>query len=275
MAESRLPLNALSDTDLEVALRDLGTALSFPSADVAAAVRSRIADAPPPARPWRPFSGLRPMRRGLVLAIAALLVLAAIAGAVGLGLPGIRIFFGEGTPPPPSATSGTSTTPTARASAVPGELLGLGENVTLDEAQRIADFDAILPPDPVLGPPDAVYLAGHRLALVWAPSAAYPPTEAQSVGLLISEFRGHVSDGYYQKVLLSDSRVTPVTVDGSAGYWITGAHYFFYVDETGKEVDETYRIVGDTLIWTTGEMTYRIESSIGMDAAIQLAESLR
>ena len=274
MAESRLPLHAIADADLESMLRDLGTSLAVPhaSADIAASVRKRLADAPsPPRRTWRPFGGFRPMRRGLVLALAALLILAAIAGAVGLGLPGIRIFFGEGTPAP----GASSASPTTRGSTTPGALLGLGAVVPLDDAERIAGFDAILPPNPDLGPPDAAYIAGRRMALVWAPAPGFPEIGSDGVGLLISEFRGHVSDGYYQKVLSNDTRVEPVRVGGSPGYWIEGAHFFTYVDETGKDIQDSHRVVGDTLIWTTGEMTYRIETSLGKDAAIALAESLR
>jgi hypothetical protein len=283
VAESRLPLHAMADKDLEATLRDLATSIAFPltidpvgGTDIAARVRARVASKPAPRRQsWRALGGFRPMRRGLVLALAALLILAAIAGAVGLGLPGIRIFFGEGTPSPGATLGASSATPTTRGSTAPGALLGLGSVVTLGDAERIAGFDAILPPNPDLGPPDAVYLAGRRMALVWAPSLGFPEIGSENVGLLISEFRGHVSDGYYKKVLSDDTRVEPVTVAGSPGYWIEGAHFFMYVDETGKDVDDSHRVVGDTLIWTTGEMTYRIETSLGKDAAIALAESLR
>lgn len=32
--------------------------------------------------------------------------------------------------------------------------------------------------------------------------------------------------------------------------------------------------VGDALIWSDGETTWRLESAVGQDAAVQLAESL-
>ena len=42
--------------------------------------------------------------------------------------------------------------------------------------------------------------------------------------------------------------VTPVTVGGNPGYWISGPpHFFYYVDPSGKDVDDSHRIVGDTL----------------------------
>ena len=96
------------------------------------------------------------------------------------------------------------------------------------------------------------------------------------MGLLISQFQGGVDQGYYYKILDSGVEVTPVTVNGYHGYWISGPpHFFFYVDPSGKIVDDTHRVVGDTLIWADGDITYRLESQLGMEEAIRLAESLR
>ena len=82
------------------------------SPDLASRARSRIeAEGITPDSGWLDRLGLRPtgrpatrpLRRGLVLALAALLVLAAIAGAIGFGLPGLRIVFGPtATVPSPS-----------------------------------------------------------------------------------------------------------------------------------------------------------------------------
>ena len=44
---------------------------------------------------------------------------------------------------------------------------------------------------------------------------------------------------------------------------------------SGVEVEDTRRSVGDTLIWTDGDVTYRLESRLAMADAIRLAESLR
>ncbi len=103
-----------------------------------------------------------------------------------------------------------------------------------------------------------------------------PTRTCDGIGLLISQFEGRVDPGLYNKIIDSGSKLTRVTVDGSQGWWISGApHFFYYIDPDGKAVEDSHRQVGDTLIWTTGDVTYRLESSLGMEAAISLAESLR
>jgi hypothetical protein len=39
-------------------------------------------------------------------------------------------------------------------------------------------------------------------------------------------------------------------------------------------VSDSRRWVGDTLLWTDGGTTYRLETALGRDAAIRIAESL-
>jgi hypothetical protein len=283
VSEMRRALAAMDDRGLEGALRDLSTAISYPGAgaaglDIATRVRQRIVDAPPASSqaPRGPLAWLRdpPIRRSTLVAIAALLVLAAVAGAVVLGVPGIRIQFGGPTPPPSLGS------PSAPASAVGedslGQALGLGTRLPIEEAARLAGVDLVLPTDPSIGPPAGAFLLMNRVALVWPERPDLPADPATGVGLLISQFRGDVDEGYYQKTLDSDAQVTPVMVNGHLGYWIDGPpHFFYYVDPSGRPVDDSHRIVGDTLIWSDGEVTYRIESRLGMEAAIRLAESLR
>ena len=285
MAESRQPLHAISDETLGGALRDLGSSLAFPAAggeagrqDVAATARARIVALgirPSRAGTRRRFGlGVRPMRRGLVLAVAALLVLAAIAGAIGLGLPGLRIIFGD--VPTQRPTASPTASRSASASPTPlGSSLGLGTAFSLADAETRAGFDLVLPPDPAIGPPDVAYVLGRRVNLIWASGPGLPETDINGIGLLISEFEGRVDPGIYTKILDSGAKLTRVTVDGSPGYWISGPqHFFYYIDPEGNAVEDTHRQVGDTLIWTTGDVTYRLESSLDMEAAISLAESL-
>lgn len=304
MVEPRLALATLPDDDLAGALRQLAGSVAFPSAapaqpgapDLAARARRRIELNPPRRSIWQRLgldSGAggaalrgRPMRRGLVLALVALLVLAAVAGAVGLGLPGLRIIFGN--VPSPSPISSPSPAPSSSASPTPsgpgpsatiqplGGSLGLGDALPFAEVEREAGFDVLLPTDPPIGPPDVSYLNGQRVALVWASRPALPETNTLGIGLVLVEFQGAVGLGYYEKILGGETRITPVTVDGARGYWISGGpHFFFYTDAHGQLVTDESRVVGDVLVWATADVTYRLETSLDKAAAIKLAESLR
>ena len=294
MAESRQALATMPDEELGGALRQLATSIDFPtrptepgSPDLAARIRRRIELNPLRPSLWRRLglgvgagTRARPIRRGLVLALVALLILAAVAGAVGFGLPGLRIIFGEPPSPQPTAggtlpsqTAASRTTPSATLAPLGGSL-ALGDAVSF--AQRQAGFDVVLPTDPDLGQPDASYLNGQRVGLIWATRPGLPGTLSPGVGLVISEFRGAVDERYFEKVLGPDTTLTRVTVGGSPGYWISGApHFFFYIDPNGQAINDDHPTVGDVLLWTKGDVTYRLETSLGMAAAIRLAESLR
>jgi hypothetical protein len=301
VVEPRRALLALPDDELVGALRQLATSVAFPSAvptepgapDLAGHARRRIELNPPRPSIWQRLglggrvgggAGLRarPVRRGFVLALVTLLVLAAVAGAVGLGLPGLRIIFGQGPSPMPSptATSTSSSSPSRPAPSATiqplGGSLGLGDALPFAEVERQAGFDVLLPTDPPIGPPDVSYLNGQRVALVWASRPALPETNTLGIGLVLAEFQGTVDQGYYEKILGGETTITPVTVDGARGYWISGGpHFFFYRDAQGQVVTDESRVVGDVLVWATADVTYRLETSLDMAAAIKLADSLR
>jgi hypothetical protein len=270
----------LADDDLGAALRGLAPAVAWPDArpaldgpDLATRVRARLVAAPPAGRgsTWR-------LRPALVLAIVALLVLAAVAGAVAFGVPGIRLIFGDpgGTPPP--AVASPTALASGRASAPPaGSSIDLGERVDPASLGDRVDFPVLFPSDPAFGAPDAAYVSERdEVALVWAPSDDLPPTVESDIGLLIMEFRGSVSPEPIGKMISSGTVVEPVQLGDGTAYWITGdPHVFFYMSPEGEHIEEGRRWVGDALIWQRGDQTYRIETSLGKDAAIRIAESLQ
>jgi hypothetical protein len=289
------------DASLEGALRSLADEIDWPQAtpatadgttagpDVATRVRVRLASGERRrSRRWWGVGG-RPVRRSLVLAIAALLALAIVAGAVGLGLPGLRITFGE---PPASllpspiatavptggATSSPSPTPTPTLPPIAGMRLSLGRQVELDEVEALTGVPVRLPTDERLGPPDSVWVDAARsdqIAYVWKAGPNLPETSERGVGLILMRFAGRSDDEFYQKVLNTGTRLQTVTVDGHDGFWISGdMHFFFYERPEGGYVDDGRRWVGDALVWYDGTATYRIESALGRDATIALAESL-
>ena len=65
-------------------------------------------------------------------------------------------------------------------------------------------------------------------------------------------------------------------VGGEAGWWIDGTpHQLVYLDPNGEVVSDSRRTVGDTLLWTRGDMTFRMETTLERGAAIALAETVR
>ena len=307
MAEQ--PLHLRPDAALEDALRGLTEAIAWPTPgpspaggpDLAAVVRARIeaGEATGVGAPGRSRWSWRPARRALVVAVIILLALAALAGAAGLGLPGLRIIFGDPAASPtaggsvsppegsPTSSQGTASGPAptprptpSRTSAPgpPGSGLPLGTAIGLDELDAQAGFHVILPSDPAIGPPDSAWIdrsTNDQVTLVWAADGSLPQTSEPGVGLLLTQFRGTVDDGYFSKILGQDTTVELVLVDGGRAYWISGQpHQFFYEGPRGF-VEDSRRWVGDVLLWADGPITYRLETSLGREAAIDIAESMR
>jgi len=293
MAERRL--YGLPEPELELTLRRLASSIDWPTAgavqpgtpDLASAVRARIETLPAPAA-HRSFSDLaslvpawrgRPARRALIAALVALLALAAVAGAVGLGLPGLRLIFGEAPgSPPPSATP--TLEPDGSAAAALGASMGLGEPIDSRDPAGIttrAGFTVTLPADPVIGPPEAAYVDGARggqVTVLWPVGPELPATKEPTVGLLLGQFQGAVSDGFLIKAVDAGTVVERVRVDGRPGFWISGEPHVLFWDGPTGPVDDARRWVGDVLLWADGPITFRLESALGRDEAIRIAESL-
>lgn len=296
-------LHQLDDAELEGALRGLTEFVDWPTVtapdapaaiDLAAAVRARIETMPPAGRRSGIDAGTpgvprlwswRPARRALVVALAALLALAALAGAVGLGLPGLRLILGEPSMSPPATVEPTPAAGGLGSVSSPaaglGASMGLGQAVDPSDRAALdtrAGFPVAMPADPLLGPPQSVYVddaRGGQVTLLWPTGDTLPPTRQHDVGLLLSQFVGTVGQGFYNKVIGGGTPVEPVTVNGDRGFWISGDPHVFFWEGPDGTVDDPRRLVGDVLIWSDGTVTYRLESALGRDASIRIAESVR
>lgn len=280
----------VSERDLERALRDLGQQVDYPATpELAARVRVRLAQRPPPAR-RRAWLSFEPgWQRAAALALVALLVLFGAALAISpearnavaerLGLRGVTIeHIPE--PPTPAPTSTPAPTPSPGAPTAtaipPGASLGLGTRTSLLEARTQAAFPLLTLTE--LGVPDAIYvLDANRVSMVYLPRAGLPPApQAASVGLLLSEFRATIDATLWGKGVPPGARLEQLQVNGQPGYFISGApHTFFYRDATGNVRDERQRLAGNTLLWQQGELIVRIESALDREASLRMAASLR
>jgi hypothetical protein len=288
-------LRTMTDVELEAALRDLGGTLRPPAApDLARAVARRIL-AGESRRAGRgfprrlPFLG-RPVRRGLVLALAAVLVLAGIAAALGFGLPGLRfVFFGPtatstATPARPGETPGLtpSPAPSQTPTRTPGPIgdLDLGRPVDLANVDSAAGYAVLLPTLPELGPPLAVYVDREpphvRVSATYPAGAGFPAATGSEVAVLVTELPGRIEAGYFQKGIGPDTAVVPVTVAGHVGFWVSGQpHELLYVGPDGSVETDSIRLVGNVLAWTVGDLTVRIEGAPDLGAALRIADSMR
>jgi hypothetical protein len=273
------------ELDLELALRDLGAHLDFPATpDLAAAVATRLREAPTPAREPRRARGplgwlpRRPAWRRLALAgLAAVLLAAAVlvvspgtreAVARRLGLRGVEVRLGGERP-----ASTVTTRPGARLE------LGLGPRVTLGEARRRVAFHVRVPTAAGFQRPDAVYVntqpEGGRVDLVYRARPGLPPSPYTDAGLLITQFQGTLTSDFIKKVVGS-GLVEEVRVAGQPGYWFSGEpHFFTYKDRRGETTDEQTRLAGNTLVWQAGLQTLRLEGQLSQQEALRIAESMR
>ncbi|HEX6675284.1 MAG TPA: hypothetical protein VF486_09690 [Actinomycetes bacterium] len=274
----------MSDRELEEALRDLGGHLDHPATPpLAERVRARLEEAPErPAAPGLRVLPGRPRARRLVLAgLAAALLAAAVlvlspttrdAVADLLGLRGIKIQLGG---PPTSATSSPATSELGGL----GGQLGLGHRTTLGRARASVKFPVLVPTEAGFEHPDAVYAdpdqpADGRVDLVYRARPGLPASPYTEAGLLITEFRANVDEGFMKK-LSGGGEVQFLTVAGGPGYWLPQPHGLAYVDRDGSFQDERSRLAGSTLIWQRGDVTFRLEGRVSREQAVRIAESMR
>ncbi|MGI8856296.1 MAG: hypothetical protein ACR2JW_11140 [Thermomicrobiales bacterium] len=312
-------LQQFTDPELEAALRALGPAIAYPpSPDLAASVRQRIAARPSPTRPgahWTGWFTSPATRRRVAFALALLLVLALLLGAIPpvrkgvarrLGLQNVAIVNVTAVPTPvraptalpapaptPNATSATPPIGTGASAATPiivstqtpeqtpdAFRAALGTRTTITEAQSRVPFAIQTPGLPELGAPDEVYFQtpppGGRVSLLYSARTGLPAITGTDVGLLIQQFRGGIQAGLYQKGVPPGVVVEPVTVNGVAGYWIAGGlRAFAYTDANGTFRYEDVRNAGNTLLWERDGIVYRLESALPKADALRIAASVR
>lgn len=154
--------------------------------------------------------------------------------------------------------------------ATPPPLLNFAGKTTLAQAQAQVGFPIRLPAGPpALGAPDHVFVQqtnGWFVLLIWM-----EPTDPQRVRLVLYEVGPGVGLSKGKPPVL---RTT--TVKDRPAVWIEGMHY---LEHAAYGWGEVRLIDQDVLVWSEmvdgQEITYRLESGLTADVAVQLAESLR
>ncbi len=172
----------------------------------------------------------------------------------------------------------TAPTPTQATTTAPSPLRWPGEPVTLEEARR--RFHARIRLPRTLGPPRSAYWmvppSTGQVTTVWSTAAKLPPTSDPTIGALLTQFRGTASAApIMKKVAGPGTKVEPVTVNGHAGWWLSGAgHSVAIVDSSGTRV-EPARLARNTLLWTQGDITFRLEINVSRDDALRIARTVK
>lgn len=247
-------------------LRDELTALTvdWPATpDLATTVAARIAQPPAAHRTrtgWRPL-----LAYGLAaVAVAFALTMAASPDARSavlewLGLKSVKIEQREPSAPPPE----------------PGTLgagLGLGTPATLAEARRRSPF-LRLPEADGLGRPDAIYLGGGSVALVYGERAGYSRSATTGAALLVQQFTARVGR-FIEKTLGAAAKLERLRIAGDPAYFITGAHGFAYDDGSGVRFEDQ-RLAGNTLLLERADgLLIRVEGDLPRDRAVAIAASV-
>jgi hypothetical protein len=243
--------------DLEAALVDLGEHLDHPAGEqLAVAVRHRLG------RPDRSRS-LVAVAAVFVLIVAAALAVPPARHAIAdwLGIGAIEVRRSDG--PLPREGAGDRT--------VPGSPDGTTRDIDaprrLAEARRAVDFVIATPHRPSAGALQSVdvdhTVPGGLVAL------GYPRFT------LVEVTAGDSGPRSIAKFIDSRARVDYVTVDGSPGLWIRGAHVIVFFDREGEVVTDSVRRSGPVLIWERRGVTLRIEGFDSLAAAQEVAVSVR
>jgi len=269
-------------TLLERELRDLAPHLEFaPTPDIATAVGARLRARPEPVRrrtpdwlAWPRRLTLAPIALAMVLVTALVLLLSpgartAVADVL-RGVPGIRVFVEERVRPDGAPTP--SVAPNASGLLVPGR------RVSVAEALARPGHALRIPSE--LGRPDAAYLdesvRGGMISSVWYADARLPQTAQPGVGAVLTQF--FPRNTYFLKELGgTGAEFEMVSVKGSDGAWVEGGHpvEIRAINQAGEDVVVASRLAANTLMWTDGRLTLRLETALPLADAMRIAESVK
>ena len=254
-------------------LRSIAKGLDYPrTPNIAGSVMRRL----------RPSTRPRFISRRFAWSLTVILVLvsslmlippvrAAVVEFIQIGI--VRIFPRPTEPPIDVATTATpdAITPRTATPSIPSgtlipSLRRIAGETTLADAQRRVDYSILRPAyPPDLGQPDYVFLQdaeGAMTILVWL-----DPRETNQV-LMSLHFVPEGSWGIEK----SEPRVIEETqVNGQRAIWAVGP---YPLRLSNGDLDFTRLIDGNVLIWTDGDITYRLETNQTIQEAIKIAESL-
>jgi hypothetical protein len=272
-------MNELQQELFEQQLASVAKGMDYPrTPDIAASVMRRLsagqAEERAPARS-RSISRRMAWSLAMVLLLLSSLMLippvrAAILEVIEIGA--VRIFRSEPTPLPPPQDEVSPPLPPVTATPtdfLPFRIPALADidgETDLARAQAMVDYPILVPSyPPGLGQPDRVYVQdaeGPMTILVWVDPPAL--TDTRLVLHLIPK-------GSWAVEKMSPRLIEETRVNGQRAVWALGPYPIRFRNgnlEFARMVD------GHVLIWTDGDVTYRLETDLTLEEAIRIAESL-
>jgi hypothetical protein len=228
----------------------LGRELDLPGPpDVAPAVLRRIGEARR-APFWR--------RRALLVAVAAVLVAVGAVLAVPPARSAILDFFGIGS---------AEIRIVDELPAVESGPLEVGDPTTL-AAVRERVPGLLEPHGDGAGKPDHVYVLGYGngtpVTFVWG--------EPERPRLLLTQVRGRF---HFEKLVLGGTDMVVTDVNGADAAWIEGDPHVVFVETDRGGVDLPGRLARNTLVWSRGPVTLRLEGELSREDAERIARGVR
>lgn len=182
----------------------------------------------------------------------------------------VRIFLSTPTLAPTQTAIPGTPTPAPTTTPTPlSSFLDLSGETSLAKAQQEVNFPILLPTyPPDLGLPDKVYFqnaGGQTVILVWL-----QPGEPRQVRMSLVL----LGPGSFAGKLLPQ-KVTDTTVAGEDALWLQGSHTLILRrgDDSIGEVE--LMVNANVLLWMESDVTYRLETSLPLDEARRVAESLK
>lgn len=258
-------MEQLSSSKFEAQVRKSAGQMRYPpTPDIASTIASQLMNDPNRSRKRYLRIAIQASFAVLVLFLAAMLVPGVRAAVLEfLQIGSVRIQFATRTPSP------TASTPSPPSTLYPNlfSSLDLGGETTLQAAQEQVDFTILLPNyPPELGKPERVFLQdqnGDLLVLIWL-----NPLDNNRASLSLIEMD---PDAFISKG--SPETITETTVNDAPAVWLQGEHYLFLTGaRSGLGINVT--VLGNVLIWEKDGITFRLESTLGLEESKLIAESL-
>lgn len=226
--------------DLERELRGLGESIAFPhTPDLAAGVRARLPERAPTLWPRRLALAAAVLGAAVVAGLAIPQARSAIFRVFGIGA--IRVEYVDKLP-----------------AVQPETRLDLGPEISAEDAPfRLLESR-------LLGTPDGLYASGDVVTELYG--------SPDHVRLLVTQIGTHaLRPDVAKKVVGTTTNTEFVTIAGIVGpaLWIEGAPHVLSLPNAPE------RLAANTLVWTQGNRTLRLEGAESLEDAVEIAQSFR